>query len=67
MLYEKTFHLARFNADGTCKQTQLSDRDLWGLWCAVQHGIDSGYFVENREWAEAMAELIQKVRGIGGA
>jgi hypothetical protein len=42
--------------------TLLSDSDLWGLSCALQHGIQDGYFKENLEWANKMAGLIDSYR-----
>lgn len=40
----------------------LEDTDLWGLECALEHGLQDGYFADNREWAEAMLKKIRKLR-----
>ncbi len=40
----------------------LNDTDLWGLECALQHGVQDGYFKENPAWAERMLQLIGKIR-----
>ncbi len=41
----------------------LKDTDLWGLECALSHGIQDGYFKENLFWATDMQGRIQKLRG----
>jgi len=40
----------------------LEDTDLWGLECALEHGLQDGYLEDNREWAESMLEKIKKLR-----
>lgn len=40
----------------------LEDTDLWGLQCALEHGIGDSYFKDNLEWANSMLERIQKLR-----
>lgn len=40
----------------------LVDTDLWGLQCALEHGLADGYLADNREWAQAMVERIRKLR-----
>lgn len=40
----------------------LSDADLWGLECALQHGLQDGYFTDNAEWAKGMADRLIKLR-----
>ena len=47
---------------GGGKGYTLFDSDLWGLRDALYHGIQDGYFKENKEWAEAMAEKINELR-----
>lgn len=43
----------------------LSDQDMWGLRDAMIHCNDTGYFNENKEWAEAMLDRIRKLRSEG--
>jgi hypothetical protein len=38
------------------------DTDLWGLSCALEHGIRDGYFKDNVEWAQGMAKKIDQAR-----
>lgn len=47
----------------------LSDADLWGLECALQHGLQDGYFNwrENVEWARSMLERIGRLQGRAGS
>jgi len=40
----------------------LEDTDLWGLECALEHGLQDGDLADNREWAESMLEKIKKLR-----
>jgi hypothetical protein len=41
----------------------LSDTDAWGLFSAIIHGQQTGYFdTENKEWAEEMLNRIRKFR-----
>ena len=40
----------------------LTDSDIWGLQCAIQHGIRTGYFTENADWANAMIIRLSKWR-----
>ena len=42
----------------------LTDNDMWGISCAIQHGVQSGYFKEpkNMEWAKAIQEKIDRIR-----
>ena len=40
----------------------LQDTDLWGLECALEHGLQDGYLVENQEWAKGMLERIRTLR-----
>ena len=47
---------------GGCTVLNLTDTDLWGLRDALYHGIQDGYFEENKEWAETMAEKINELR-----
>lgn len=49
--------------DGTQGYT-LTDSDLWGLWSALEYGLMSGYFKDNREWAGGMVARIEKLRGM---
>jgi hypothetical protein len=48
--------------EGKSDGTILQDTDLWGLQCALIHGINDGYFKENKDWAERMVELIDSYR-----
>jgi len=43
----------------------LSDTDAWGLQSALIHGQQTGYFDDNKEWAEAMLQRINKFREEG--
>ena len=56
---EKKYILARI---GGGRGYTLTDQDLWGLRDALYHGIDSGYFKDNKEWAESMKDKINKLR-----
>lgn len=43
----------------------LSDNDAWGLWCALIHAQQTGYFndnEDNKKWAESMIERINQFR-----
>ena len=40
----------------------LHDNDMWGLECALEHGLVDEYFVDNKEWAEAMLKRIRELR-----
>ena len=43
----------------------LSDNDAWGLWCALIHAQQTGYFddnEDNKKWAEAMVNKINQYR-----
>jgi len=40
----------------------LSDTDAWGLQNAIVHGQQTGYFDDNKEWAEAMHQRIIRYR-----
>ena len=40
----------------------LSDTDAWGLESAIIHGQQTGYFDDNKEWAEAMLQRIYRFR-----
>jgi len=47
----------------------LEDTDLWGLLCALEHGLLDGYFENegisfNRDWAKAMVNRLQILRGL---
>jgi len=42
----------------------LEDTDLWGLDCALEHGLQDGYFKDNEEWARNMSNRIKKLRGM---
>jgi hypothetical protein len=46
---------------------KMSDADLWGIGCALQHAIQSGYFNAtsedgNLDWAVAMMIKINHIR-----
>ncbi len=41
----------------------FNDTDLWGLECAMSHGLADGYFLENKEWALAMLARLHEMRG----
>lgn len=43
---------------------ELTDSDLWGLYCVLMHAILDGYANENVEWATAMTEKINGLRGL---
>lgn len=43
----------------------LEDTDLWGLECALEHGLQDGYFKDNEEWARGMQEKIRNLRNHG--
>ena len=45
----------------------LEDTDIWGLESALYHGLQDGYFTDNKEWAEAMAERLSKLREAGAS
>jgi hypothetical protein len=40
----------------------LSDADAWGLESALNHSLQDGYLNDNKEWAEAMLQRINKYR-----
>jgi len=40
----------------------FKDTDLWGLDCALQHGLQDGYFKDNKAWAEDMRNRINQMR-----
>jgi len=40
----------------------LQDTDLWGLECALQHGLQDGDLEENRKWGEDMLQRLRKLR-----
>ena len=40
----------------------LSDTDAWGLQSALIHGQQTGYFDDNKEWAEGMLQKINEFR-----
>lgn len=42
---------------------ELTDKDLWGLVSALEHGIRDGYLWENVDWAMAMVDRLQTLRG----
>ncbi len=40
----------------------LTDSDMWGIECALQHSIDDGYMKDNAEWAKNMLERVRVLR-----
>ncbi len=47
---------------GGGKGITITDTDLWGLGSALHAGIQSGYFDDNKEWAEGMTKRISNLR-----
>ena len=47
---------------GEVVRLEFKDSDLWGLWSAVQYGLQSGYFQNNAEWAEYMVLRLNAMR-----
>jgi len=44
---------------------KLSDADLWGISCAIQHCLNIAYFEEKDIlWAEGMLSKIRAIRDI---
>ena len=43
----------------------LTDQDMWGLRDAMIHCVTTGYFDENKEWAEAMLKRLRELRSDG--
>jgi hypothetical protein len=41
----------------------LEDTDLWGLVCALEDSLSGGYFKGEWEWARAMVDKLQALRG----
>ena len=48
--------------EGARSGLTLSDTDAWGLQSALIHGQQDGYFDDNKEWAEAMLQRVNKFR-----
>jgi len=46
----------------TARQISFSDSDLWGLESALNHGLQDGYLLDNKEWVEAILERIGQLR-----
>ena len=44
----------------------LTDTDIWGLVCALEHGIRDGYMGQNQEWAKAMSKRLSAMRDPDG-
>lgn len=44
------------------KELTVTDSDLWGLYNALTHGLQDGYFDDNKAWCEQMLERIRRIR-----
>ena len=59
------FQILDFNTralQGAKSELILSDTDARGLQSALIHGQQTGYFEDNKEWAEAMLQRINNFR-----